>query len=383
MKPEEFTRQATGKLVPTIQGAMAFVPNSLPPKLDMGNLVKKIAQAQKAMGELSGLGRALSNPYLLIRPFMRREAVSSSRIEGTVTTLSQLFLFELGEETHKTPTQGDALEVLNYVRALENALQRLEELPVSIRLIKYCHTILMRGVSPHRGANVIPGELRRDQNWIGARLIENARFVPPPPKESEQALSELEKFINDPDPPIPSLVQLALIHYQFETIHPFPDGNGRVGRLLIPLILCAKKEISQPLLYLSPYFERNYDAYIDHMLTVSQKGSWEDWINFFLTGVEEACKEAIQTLIKLQDLQVDYRKRVQRARASALLSQIIDLLFESPALTVPYVARRLDIAYNAAKNNIKRLVDLNILKNEGHTKPAAFWATEILDILMH
>lgn len=383
MKSEEFTRQATGKLVPTIHGAMAFVPNSLPPKIDIGHLIKKLAQAERAMGELSGLGRALPNPYLLTRPFMRREAVSSSRIEGTVTTLSQLFLFELGEETHKAHTRSDAREVFNYVEALENALQRLKELPVSIRLIKDCHKILMQGVSPHRGANVIPGELKRDQNWIGARLIENARFVPPPPKESEQALSELEKFINHPDPPLPSLVQLALIHYQFETIHPFPDGNGRVGRLLIPLILCARREISQPLLYLSPYFERNYNDYIDHMLAVSQKGSWEVWINFFLSGVEETCREAIQTLIKLQDLQASYRKQVQRARASALLSQITDLLFESPALTVPYVSRRLDIAYNAAKNNINRLVDLGILKNEVRTKPAAFFATDIIDILMN
>ena len=177
---------------------------------------------------------------------------------------------------------------------------------------------------------IIPGEFRTDQNWIGARLIENARYVPPPPPEAVAAMSDLEKaYINTLDGSLPLLIQLALIHYQFEAIHPFPDGNGRVGRLLLPLILVERKEISQPLLYLSTYFEKNYDEYIDRMLAVSQHGLWTGWIEFFLNGVEEACKDAISRAQTLLDLQQHYRQKIQRARSSALLGQLIKPIYSS------------------------------------------------------
>jgi Fic family protein len=379
VNPEDFSKP-TGKLVPTIKG-LAFVPDPLPPgSINLANLVLPLSRAERALGELSGVGRTLHNPYLLIRPFMRREAVASSKIEGTVTTLSQLFLFEVDQESDRAPP--DAREVWNYVRALEHSLSRLNEIPISGRLIKEAHRILLTDVQSHRGAAIVPGEYRKDQNWIGARVIENARFVPPPPQEVEEAMARLEKYIHRDDAEMPLLVRLALIHYQFETIHPFPDGNGRVGRLLIPLILCERKEISEPLLYMSNYFEKNYENYIDSLLNVSKLGLWEQWIKLFLEGVAETCRDAIQKARALQDLQAVYHDRVQRARSSALLPRLIDLLFEHPAITVPYATERLDITYNATKNNIERLVHNKILRpsTDDH-RPKVFFADEIIGIL--
>ena len=380
MNPEDFKDSKTGKLVSTLKG-LAFVPNPLPPPLiDLALLVPLVSRAERALGELSGIGRTLPNPYLLIRPFMRREAVASSKIEGTVTTLSQLLLFEVDEETNRAP--GDAREVLNYVRALEYSLKRLDELPISARLIREAHKILLTNVQSNRGAQIIPGEFRKDQNWIGAKLIENARYVPPPPQEVPEAMSALEKYINTKDEEIPTLIQLALIHYQFEAIHPFPDGNGRVGRLLIPLILYERKEISQPLLYMSSYFEKNYEDYIDHMLAISKMGLWTSWISFFLEGIEETCKDAITRAQSLQTLQKNYYGKIQQARSSALLGQLIELLFEHPAITVPYAAERLQISYNAAKNNINRLVEAQILRSSrGDSRPMVFVAADIVNTI--
>ena len=380
MNPDDFKDPETGRLVPTLKG-MAFVPNPLPPpRIDLAALVPLVSRAERALGELSGIGRTLPNPYLLIRPFMRREAVASSKIEGTVTTLSQLLLFEVDEETNRAP--GDAREVLNYVRALEHSLKRLDKLPVSARLICEAHKILLTNVPSERGARIIPGEFRKDQNWIGAKLVENARYVPPPPLDVPEAMSALEKYINGRDEDVPTLIQLALIHYQFEAIHPFPDGNGRVGRLLIPLILCARKEISQPLLYMSSYFEKNYQGYIDRMLAISKMGHWTQWVSFFLEGIEESCKDAITRAQSLQMLQKSYYGKIQRARSSALLGQLIELLFEHPAITVPYAADRLQISYNAAKNNIGRLVEAKILRpSGGNNRPMVFVATDIVKLI--
>jgi Fic family protein len=380
VKPDDFKEPKAGKLVPAIQG-FAFVPAPLPPSnLDLAPLVPLLSRATHALGELSGIGRTLQNPLLLIRPFMRREAVASSKIEGTVTNLSELFLFEVGKETGNAP--ADAREVFNYVRALERALSLLPELPISSRLIKEAHNVLMQGVQPHRGAAIIPGEFRTDQNWIGARPIENARYVPPPPAEALNAMSDLEKYINNLNPQLPTLVHIALIHYQFEAIHPFPDGNGRVGRLLIPLILCERKEMSEPLLYLSSYFEKNYDDYIDKMLAVSQLGLWESWIEFVLAGVEQACQDAISRAGLLLRLQSTYRQTIQQARSSALLGRLIDMLFENPAINIPYAANKLGISYNAAKNNVEVLVGHQILRpGPEDMRPRFFFAQAIIDIM--
>jgi Fic family protein len=383
MDRKDFLDEKTGYFVATIQNCVAFVPAPLPPpNLDLAPLIFLISRANRALGELSGVGRTLHNPYLLIRPFMRREAVASSKIEGTVTTLSELFLFEIDEQTSRAP--ADAREVFNYVRSLESSLSKLNTLPISSRLLREAHETLLTNVSKARGATIVPGEFKRDQNWIGARLIQNARFIPPPPIEAANAMSDLEKYINNDADNIPLLIKIALVHYQFETIHPFPDGNGRVGRLLISLMLmlCEKRELSQPLLYLSSYFEAKYEEYIDKMLSVSKRGTWNDWIEFFLIGIEETCNDAIKKAQNLQDLQSKYYKKIQEARSSALLGKIIDILFESPAVTIPFLSHRLNITYNASKNNIAKLVKHEILKpSTRYIRPAYWIANEIIDVI--
>jgi Fic family protein len=381
MNPGDFANSLSGRLVSTVQGCCAFVPNPLPPpEIDLASLVNAVAHATLALGELSGIGRTVNNPFLLIRPFMRQEAVASSKIEGTVTTLTELLLFEV--EQNSSRNTADTREVMNYVTALERSLDRLGELPVCLRMIKDAHSLLLRNVSKQRGASIISGEFRRDQNWIGARTLANARFVPPPPQEIELAMSELEKYINSMTEGLPLLVNLALVHYQFETIHPFPDGNGRVGRLLMPLILCEQKAMSQPLLYLSSYFEKNYEIYIENMLNVSKRNEWENWIRFFLTGVEESAKAAILKTKKLQDLQREYYAKIQQARTSALLGRVIESLFSHPALTVPIVANMLNISYNAAKSHIERLMQHEILAEaEYYYYPKAYVAREIISVM--
>lgn len=380
MNSADFAQSPSGQLVLTLDGAMAFVPHRLPPpQLDLSALVGLISRATQSMGELSGLGRGLANPMLVIRPFLRKEAVASSKIEGTVTTMSDLVLYEAGK--NERDLNPDTVEVRNYGRALELGIPMLETLPVSNRLILELHKILMTGVGHGRGAHIVPGEFKRDQNWIGARLIQNARFVPPPPRESLDCMGDLERFIHADDDNMPLIVKLALIHYQFETIHPFPDGNGRIGRLLIPLILAERKEMSHPLLYLSSYLEKHYDRYIDLMFEVSRTGAWETWIRFFLEAVIASCADGIKKAQALQDLHRDYLQRVQTARSSALLGKLVDDLFNIPATTIRHTQHLLDISYNAAKNNIDRLIEAGILQPEQNPgRPAWFIATGIVAV---
>lgn len=378
MKREDFAGSPSGRLVDTIGGSVAFVPNPLPPGLDLNRLTNQLARAAQRLGELSGIGRTLPNPYLLVRPFQRKEAVASSRIEGTQTTLNQLFLFEAGAD--ETATAPDAREVANYVKALDSSIRGLDKLPVCLRLIRNAHATLLKGVQKDRGANIVPGEFRDDQNWIGGRFLKDARFVPPPRQELAPALDAFEKYIQQPaNPDLHILIRVALVHYQFEAIHPFPDGNGRVGRLLIPLMLHEAKELSHPLFYISPYLERNYDTYIDLMYEVSRIGAWEAWIEFFLRGVEEECTDTIKRIQNLQNIRSDYRQKLSRARASALPLKLVDRLFEAPVITIPAASKFLGITYRAAKNNVEKLVELGILSQiPRDVRPVYFIANAIL-----
>lgn len=378
MNPDDFKNSPSGRLVPTFQGCMAFVPNPLPPPtLNLATLAMPLANAALALGELSGMGRALPNPNLLIRPFSRVEAVASSKIEGTVTSAPELLMLELSPDSQRV--RPDTREIDNYRRALTYGLKRVTELPLSKRLFSELHSVLLKGVSAERGARLAPGEFKKDQNWIGGRTIQNARFVPPPPVQSIDALDELERFIHRKDEDLPLLIKLALIHYQFETIHPFPDGNGRVGRLMIPLMLCEQKTMSQPLLYLSAYLEKHYSDYIDLMYEVSRSGAWERWIDFFLTGVATAARNAIGKSRALQDQHHDCMEKIHTARSSALLAKLVDALFAIPATTVPYAMNELGISYNSAKNNLRKLVDLKIITPDDRSgRPQWFYAHEII-----
>jgi Fic family protein len=389
MNPEQFINSSSGRVIQVGQGEIAywsFVPNPLPPQLDFDSaLIRLLSDADRALGELAGLGRALPNPHLLINPFIRREAVLSSRIEGTQADLADLYAFEAGQFElpgfKSTPPPADAREVLNYVRALEAGLKRLSELPVSLRLIREAHAQLMEGV---RGNQAAPGEFRRTQNWIGAPgcTLNDATYVPPTVDEMQIALDALEKYLHS-EAALPPLVRLALIHYQFEAIHPFIDGNGRIGRLLISLLLVHWNLLPLPLLYLSAFFEKHRQDYYDLLMAVSARGAWREWVSFFLRGVAEQARDAVVRAKRLQDLQSEWRHRLVQARASGLAFSLVDALFDSPVMTIPQAQRQLDVKqYHSARRHVRQLVKLGILKPvDESTYGKTFVAAEILRLI--
>ncbi|HXU13299.1 MAG TPA: Fic family protein [Candidatus Binatia bacterium] len=352
------------------------MPNPLPPQLDLDRShILQLSEAERAIGRLAGVGATLPNPYLLIHPFIRREAVLSSRIEGTQASLSDLFFFEAAPSLPARAT--DVREVANYVRAMEAALDPKRELPLSLRLIREMHRILMTGV---RESHLTPGEFRRSQNWIGpaGSKLNDAILVPPPVPEMHAALGALERHLHAPSD-LPMLVRLAMIHYQFEAIHPFLDGNGRIGRLLVSLLLCEWKVLPSPLLYLSAFFERHRQDYYRLLLAVSQKGQWEPWVQFFLSGVLEQSLDAIQRAARLRALRDEYQTGLQRARSSALLLKLVDGLFHHPAITVPGAARQLKVTQRAASQNIGKLVRAGILTEAtGRARNRIFVANGII-----
>ncbi len=363
----------------------AFVPNPLPPDIPLDvELWNVLSAADRALGELAGLGRTMPNPNLLIQPFIRREAVLSSRIEGTQTGIKELYAYEVkqlsifGEENEQQ--SADAHEVSNYVHALQYGLKRLKSLPVSLRLIRELHEHLMKGV---RGEQARPGYFRETQNWIGPRdcALTDATFVPPPLAEMNQALDAFEKYVHSADP-LPPLIRLACAHYQFEAIHPFIDGNGRIGRLLIPLLLIDWNLLPLPLLYLSAYFERQRETYYDLLLAVSERGAWRDWIVFFLRGIADQSQAALTKAKQLQDLQIRWHQHVTQARSSALLVRLIDHLFTSPIVTIPGAERFLSVSYRAAKQNIQKLVDAKILVPGEAKYGKSFVALDIIKVIV-
>jgi Fic family protein len=379
MDPSTFSGNAPGKLVLIAEGVHAFLPDPLPPSIMLdAKTTLLLAEAARAVGELKGAGQLLPNPHLLIRPFSHREAVSSSRIEGTISTEQDLFLFEVSPKESSRPE--DVREVHNYVRALEHGLSRLKSLPMSLRLIREMHQKLLQGV---RGKDRKLGEFRQIQNYIAkpGQSIGQARFVPPPIVELSQVLDSFEKYLHAEDD-THLLIRLALLHYQFETIHPFEDGNGRIGRLLIPILLCEKEFLAQPFLYLSNYFERNHRIYADLLLGVSQEGSWVEWIKFFLTGVIEEARDAIRRMQSLSGLREKYREKLQTARSSALLLKLTDQLFASPVTTAAYSRRVLRVTHRSAQKNIAKLVAAGVLKEEPKARRnRLYWAHEILDVI--
>lgn len=359
-------------------GYYAFVPPPLPPRIQYSSeLVAALSSADRNLGLLAGAGEWLPNPHLLIRPFMRREAVLSSRIEGTQASVADLVLYEAAPQAAAPP---DVQEVANYVRALELGVREDRPLPVSLRLIRDLHRELMTGV---RGAHLTPGEFRTSQNWIGAPgcTLTEARFVPPPPGELWSALDVFEKYLHVENE-LPPLIRLALIHYQFEAIHPFLDGNGRVGRLLISLLLHEWKLLPQPLLYFSAYFERNRASYYDLLLGVSREGKWESWISFFLSGVAEQSVDVIERARQLFALRERYRSILHGARASALPLKLVDHLFERPAITVTQARHLLKVSPRAARLNVAKLEEAGIVQEvTGRPRNRVFVAAEILDLL--
>lgn len=366
-----------GRFVRCPEGYDAFVPDPLPPELTWTpELVRALSDADRAVGRLAGEGSRLPNPHLLIRPFLRREAVLSSRIEGTQATLGELLAAEAGASVDRSP--ADLREVANYVVALEYGIERLKTLPLSLRLIRELHARLMEGV---RGGQSVPGEFRRSQNWIGPPgcAPANASYVPPPPVEMLAALEELEKYLHDNS--LPPLAQSALLHYQFEAIHPFLDGNGRVGRLLIILHLLDRAVLPAPLLYLSAFFEATRRDYYDRLRAVSERGEWGGWIEYFLNGIARQAEDALGRAGRINGLLDQWRQAVAGSPSRVPVT-LVDLLAENPYWTIRGVARRLGVAYTTALRAVEKLETAEILTPLTDAKrDRVFCARAILEIL--
>ncbi len=364
-------------MVRSPRGYFAFVPAPLPPVVRYDDaLVLALSRADSALSELSGLGRLIPNPHLLIAPYVRKEAVLSSRIEGTSTDLSELLKDEAGAHVPERDP-ADVREVRNYVSALEYGVRRLKTLPLSLRLVRELHERLMRGV---RGDRSTPGEFRRSQNWIGPprSTIETATYVPPPVEEMSACLNSWERFLHERGK-LPDLIACALMHEQFEAIHPFLDGNGRVGRLLITLYLLERERLSQPLLYLSAYVERNRDEYYALLQAVRTRGEWNSWLLYFLRGVDEISKEAVDRAWRLTNLREKLRKKLARHGTAV---QLLDELFKNPYVTVARAQKLLGVTNPTARQAVKRLQGAGILQETtGRDWGKLFLAKPILKVL--
>lgn len=371
MNPEWFKNSPAGGVVEVKDPDAtywAFVPKPLPPELALtAELTCALAEAGDAIGELRGLGQTLTNPRLLIAPLVRREAVDSSRIEGTKTTVVELYAYEAQKAPRAntsyrlrrpwTQERADAQEVLNYVHTLEHGLAQVRTGDVDTTLTCDLHKRLMSGV---RGADKLPGQVRPTRNWIGGATVEQAEFVPPPASAVPELMKALERYVQN-DTSLPPLLRIGLIHYEFETIHPFLDGNGRIGRLLITLLLAKWGLLPLPLLHLSSYLEQHKRDYCDKMMAISGRGLWQDWLVFFLQGVVEQARRSADKVRRLQELQASWRTMLEDQDAPGSHLKLANALFESPIISIPTAAIRLKMSYQGAKKVVEELVKAKIL----------------------
>jgi Fic family protein len=382
MEASEF-RDAFGKLIERQSEEhgkyLVFIPEKLPPKIEYTpKLVLALSKADSTLSKLSGAGLLLPNPNLLVIPYLKKEALSSSRIEGTRISLSDYFLTEAkGIEKEDI----EATEVGNYLKSMNHGLKKIEKEPITKELIKEMHRILMKGV---RGNELLPGNFKPVQNWIGPQntKIQDATFVPPPQEEVERLIDDLIDYLNR-YPEIPLLIKCALMHYQFETIHPFCDGNGRIGRSLITLYLCKKNKISKPLLYTSDYFEKHRREYYENLLNANKTGKFEDWIIFFLEAIKIQSEDALERTIKIQNLRGKYQEKTKNHKQAINLLSVVDLLFMNPFVQINQIAKELAITYPTAKKAVQNLIKLNILKPAiQKERNKLFVAHEILDVVI-
>ncbi|MCP4164288.1 MAG: Fic family protein [Chloroflexi bacterium] len=351
-----------GHYISQPQGFRAFIPAPLPPdppiQLSLG-LQALLSDADRALGRLDGSIQTLPDPNLFVLMYVRKEAVLSSQIEGTQSSLDDVL--EAEAQVFSATRPRDVDEVLNYVNAMNYGLERLQSLPVSVRLIREIHEHLLRNV---RGGEHQPGEVRRTQNWIGPAgcTLNEAIFVPPPPHEVPVALAQWERFLHADDA-IPYLLKVGLAHAQFETIHPFLDGNGRVGRLLIAFLLCERDILQQPVLYLSHYFKRHRQAYYEHLQAIRDRGDWESWLTFFLHGMTEVSGEATQTARRIVDLREVHRALIveQFGRVTANGLKVLEFLYSHPIVNVKAIAELTGVAYPTANELTKRFVRHDLL----------------------
>lgn len=359
----------------TRKGYKAFIPYPLPPQLDWSNrLLKVLSDADRALGELAREGKELPNPHLLIHPFVAREAVLSSKIEGTRTTMGEVLTQEA--EGHLDHASGDLLEVRNYITALDHGIDLLKTVPLSIRALREVHACLMRGV---RGDQATPGEFRHSHNWIGPPgcTLSTATYVPPPPEEMADCLRDLERFFHSQE--LPPLVQISLCHYQFEAIHPFLDGNGRVGRLLITLMLIEKGLLPSPLLYLSAFFEATRSEYYHQLQAVTDRGQFEEWCIYFLSGVAHQSTDAVSRAIRIRALLNGWQQQVGR---SGVVSELLSRLAGNPFLTIKGSSKELGVAYTTVQRAVQKLEALEIVRQvSSGQRDRVYCALELFRIL--
>ncbi|ODN41307.1 Fic family protein [Piscirickettsia litoralis] len=368
---------ASGQVITSQTGYQSFIPNNLPPQLEWSTtLVSTMSRADYVLGKLAREGSSLPNPHLLMRPFITREAVLSSKIEGTQATLGEVLAVDAGIQVKEN--QDDLKEVQNYIKALDYGLSRLNDLPLSLRLIKEIHNELMQGV---RGNHATPGEFRRTQNWIGPPgcTLNTAKYVPPTPEELMECLGKFELFLHNEQ--LPVLIHIALCHYQFEAIHPFLDGNGRVGRLLITLLLIERGILPAPLLYLSAFFEATRDEYYKHLYQVSSQANWNDWLIYFLNGVAVQSEDALSRAERINALLSTWKLQVASGN-SQIPMQIVEHFAVNPFLTINKIANDMNISYTTAQRGVNKLEKLGIISQANTGKrDKLYCATQILSIL--
>jgi Fic family protein len=337
-----------------------FVPAPLPPSPSLqydGEFLRLLSQADLALGRLDGVIRTVPDPDLFVAMYVRQEAVLSSQIEGTQSTLEDLLNVELAPQTGVATDVG---EIVNYVRAMNYGLDRLPEFPLSLRLIREIHGELLRS---GRGARSRAGDFRDQQNWLGAGRvpIERAAYVPPPVPDMQSALDDFERFLHD-DNPLPDLVYVGLAHAQFESIHPFFDGNGRVGRLLITFLLMHRGAVHRPLLYLSVYLKENRAEYYDRLTAIRRRGDWEGWLKFFLRGVADTAREATDTAQRIFELREQHRAQVLDKQLGPNGLKLLSLLFAWPIINVTFVSERIGVTFATANKLIGRFEDLGLVR---------------------
>ena len=377
-------RTRAGRYADQAGGYRAFIPNPLPPDPPVelrGELQTLLSQADRALGRLDGSIRTLPHPDLFVAMYVRKEAVLSSQIEGTQSSLQDVLAAEARVFSPDRPRDVD--EVFNYVRAMNHGLERLEDLPISVRLLREIHAELLAGV---RGRSLTPGGLRSTQNWIGPpeSTLAEATFVPPPPHEVPGALGELERFLHE-DTSFPLLIKVGLAHAQFETIHPFRDGNGRLGRLLITLMLCEREALLKPVLYLSHFFRRHRQQYYEHLQSVRDHGTWESWLAFFLRGVFEVSQQATQTAAGILTLRERHRRIItdRLGRSAANGHRVLENLYRKPVVTVKEVRNMIGATYPAANNVVARFVEHGILRElTGQKRNRIFEYADYVDLFI-
>lgn len=379
MDISKFTEKITGKLVPitTLQNEKdhAFIPNPLPPQWTFDHtLWPLLVEARSSLSLLDGTAGTLAHPMLLLHPLRRLESLTSSRLEGTYATAQELMLFELDKkDSQGSHSNVDARkEVSNYNRALTAGFHMLKRTPFCLRLIRKLHNSLLRGV---RGHSKNPGEFRIHQVHVGS----NRRFVPPPAHEMLKCLNDLENYFNTSDNACDPLVHCFLIHYQFEAIHPFGDGNGRIGRVLLSLMIYHFCKLKMPWLYLSPYFERYKDEYIDNLFKISTEGTWSKWIEFCLRGVIYQAKDGIKKCEQLRELKKQMHEQATDANNSRIRT-IIDDLFDSPYVRITELSEKHKVTYSTSKKDVSYLIGKGVLKELKDVKIKTFFAPQIFDI---